>query len=169
MGRHERPRRKRVLHRLSAERLSIRSRVSHEIERDGQRRLAPALEVAGVARLVLVEHERAGAAVLRGVVDDTGDRGMGGVIEADADGRVGAQVADPVGSVTAAGPSRTNAAGTVPLRHPVRTNHDSFVARATGSRCTSALTMPASASIVVRGAPFSPASCASLIARASRA
>ena len=67
------------------------------------------------------------------------------------------------------GPSRTSAAGTVPLRHPVSTYQLSLCALGCGCRCTGARAARASASTVVRGAPFSPAICASLIARASRA
>ena len=55
------------------------------------------------------------------------------------------------------GPSRTSAAGTVPLRHPVSTNQLSLRALGCGWRCTGARGA-ASASSVVRGAPFSPAS-----------
>jgi hypothetical protein len=69
----------------------------------------------------------------------------------------------------AAGPSRTSAAGTVPLRQPVSTNQLSLRALASGWTCTGARDARTSASTLVRGAPFSPAICASLMARARRA
>ena len=55
--------------------------------------------------------------------------------------------------------------GTVPLRHPVSTYQLSLPVLGAGCRCTGARAARARASTVVRGAPFSPAICASLIAR----
>ena len=76
----------------------------------------------------------------------------------------------PAPCAAAAGPSRCSAAGTVPLRQPVSTNQWSFSRAGTlPARCTGARAASASCASDVRGAPFSPASCASLIALASRA
>ena len=69
-----------------------------------------------------------------------------------------------------AGPSATSAAGTAPLRQPVSTRHESFAVLGrlpfTWTPARAASARPVSAN---RGAPFSPASWPSLMARASRA
>src|SRR6185312_11052334 len=75
---------------------------SEQVDRDGEGAGAPGDELAGVAGLVLVEHERAGPFVLGRVVDHPPAPGVGHVADPDGHTRLRLQVADPVGAV--AGP-----------------------------------------------------------------
>src|SRR5439155_21153890 len=73
-----------------------------EVDGHRQRFLPPSGEVAGVAGLVLVEHERGGRGHLVAFGDHPGPASVLAVAEADGHGRIDLKVAHPVGAFAAA-------------------------------------------------------------------